>query len=125
MSVCWYNKFERGKTVYPNPLIERVHTTPDGPVGCQVYFDGEKWVHRHVHMDLEKYEEELKYKEYRDIKGTKVTRVKLQLTEWNCTREQKYRLISKAVERLAQSPVKPLVYLSIEEYFKECLHKPV
>lgn len=111
--------------MHPNPLIERVHYTADGPVGCQVYYDGDKWVHRHVPMCPKKYEEELKFKEYRDIQGTKVTHIKLKLETWKCEKEQKYRLISKAVERLASEPFKPIAYLPMEEYFQICLHRPV
>ena len=105
----------------PNPLIEQAFATPDGPLGCQVYCDGGNWVHRHVPMCPERYATELGFKEYRDIPGTKVSHVKLQLVDWVCVRERKYRLISKAIERLADEPIRPIVYLPMDTYFRECL----
>lgn len=107
----------------PDPLIERAFMTPDGLMGCQVYWDGGKWVHRHIPMCPERYKEELKFKEYRNIRGTKVSRVKLQLSDWGCVRERKYRFISKAIERLALEPAGPITYLPVAVYFGECLNR--
>ena len=102
-----------------DPLIERAFSTQDGLVGCRVYWDGAKWVHRHVLMCAAKYAEELKFKEYRDIKGTKVSHVKMCLVNWHCDRERKYRLVSTAIERLAVGGSGE-IDLPMDVYFREC-----
>ncbi len=117
--VIGVDPFLVGTNTVSDPLIERAFSTQDGLVGCRVYWDGAKWVHRHILMCPSDYIEELKFKEYRDIKGTKVSHVKMCLANWHCDRERKYHLVSTAIERLAVSGSGE-IDLPMDVYFREC-----